>query len=67
MKKIVSITIGTIILLFALSSFTPVNGNRIETLRIETGEPTINTPDDVAQYIMELKNEKAAISQQQVL
>ncbi len=67
MRRIVSITIGTTILLLAISSFESVERNYSDELTIEVGEPSINTPDDIAQYLMELQNEESFISEEQVL
>ena len=67
MKQIMSVTIGTIILLLALSSFEPIDSNVSIEGKVEVGEPIINTPADVAQYIKELNNDKVSVSTKQVL
>ena len=67
MKQIMSITVGTIILLLALSSFEPVNSNVILEGKVEVGEAVINTPDDVTQYIKEVTDDKTSIPTEQVL
>tara|TARA_B100000131_G_scaffold279617_1_gene284897 strand:- start:1301 stop:1504 length:204 start_codon:yes stop_codon:yes gene_type:complete len=67
MKQIVSITIGTTILLLAISSFEPLQSNQSDKSIIEVGEPSINTPDDIAQYIKEMTDDKTSIPPEQVL
>ena len=67
MKQIMSITVGTIILLLALSSFEPVNRNVILEGKVEVGEAVINTPADVTQYIKEVSDDKTSIPPEQVL
>ena len=67
MKLIMSITVGTIILLLALSSFEPVNRNVILEGKVEVGEAVINTPADVTQYIKEVTDDKTSIPAEQVL
>tara|TARA_B100000427_G_scaffold308550_1_gene296857 strand:- start:209 stop:412 length:204 start_codon:yes stop_codon:yes gene_type:complete len=67
MKQIMSITVGTIILLLALSSFEPVNRNVILEGKVEVGEAVINTPADVTQYIKEVTDDKTSIPAEQVL
>ena len=67
MKQIMSIAIGTIILLLGLSSFKPVINTEVVEANITVGEPIINTPADVAQYIKELNDGQISISTEQVL
>ena len=67
MKQIMSITVGTIILLLALSSFEPVNSNVILEGKVEVGEAVINTPAEVTQYIKEVTDDKTSIPTEQVL
>ena len=62
-----SITVGTIILLLALSSFEPVNSNVILEGKVEVGEAVINTPAEVTQYIKEVTDDKTSIPTEQVL
>jgi hypothetical protein len=62
-----SITVGTIILLLALSSFEPVDSNIVLEGKVEVGEAVINTPADVTQYIKEVSDDKTSIPTEQVL
>lgn len=67
MRQIMSITVGTIILLLALSSFEPVDSNIVLEGKVEVGEAVINTPADVTQYIKEVSDDKTSIPTEQVL
>ena len=69
MKRIMSIAIGTLIIILAISSFKPktIQSVTIPKASVELGEPIINTPADVNQYMQELSNGEIYIPTQQVL